>query len=150
MPARVANPRAMRFASVFLFLLLTACGPDFAGNYTGGVTITGSCSDGSGGVDTLTTEWTIADSGDELTIIPGGNCGNLTASVDGNLAEIRQKTCPAHTGASGNTTTETVTGGTLALKGDALSVSVDTNAQITGPSGAGTCRYLTAGTLGRK
>jgi hypothetical protein len=142
----------MRIFGLLVALGLLGCGPDFNGTFSGNITTTGSCSDGSGVPQrTDHAEWEIEDRGDELVIDPvGGTCGNLTArmSKGGSMAEFAQKTCPSST-FDGVTVTSTFTGGTLSLSGESLAVSLLGRVEASGAM-SGTCNVTMAGTLARE
>lgn len=131
-------------------LVLCGCGgADFSGTYSGTLTGSISCSDGSGSTQALATQWTISNSGDGLSVSLNGTCGTLTADVDTNTATLRQKTCQPST-ANGVTSTVTITAGTLVLHDKSLSVSAFTMSnQMTGAIIA-TCTTPYSGTLTRQ
>lgn len=134
---------------VALAALTAACGgADFAGTYSGSITERGSCSDGSGVNRTGSVSWVVTQSGGSVTIATGGNCGELSGTVSGNVVNVSQKTCPATTN-NGITMTQTLTGGTLTLTGGSLGVSLTANYQLASGYGSGTCSGTTTGTLSR-
>jgi hypothetical protein len=142
----------MRSALLGLMALCAiGCGQSFDGTYSGTLTATGSCSDGSGiPTQSITASWRIRDEGGSLDINTSGTCDPLTAtpSSNGMSASINQKACPQYSNA-GLTFAPRVTGGTLSLDGDKLSVSLIMKADVSGEA-SGFCDSTMSGTLTRK
>ena len=142
-----------------LAALAFACGGvDFTGRYTGNLTLTGSCSDGSQVTpSTRLVTWTISDA-DVVTIAPeGGTCGSLTADAAGSVARLRAKACPPYT-ASGITVKEELASGTLEAKtigtltsnDRELSVEMRGSAALSDSTGSATCTTRTIGSMLRQ
>lgn len=129
---------------------LVACGPSFAGKWAGGLSYTGSCSDGSVYSGSDPTEWVITERGGLLTITTQGSCSPLQARVSGQSASLAQKTCPTVT-APGGTATGTFTGGSLSLNEPLLIVSItESVAFVFTGGGAGSCNTTYSANFARQ
>ncbi|MDI3285975.1 hypothetical protein [Polyangium sp. 15x6] len=132
--------------SVFA-LCLVACGPDWNGTFAGELSQSGDCSDGSSvPVTEADIELTLYDNGD--TVSWDAACGTtVIADVDGEVARLRQSSCPAET-VNGTTQSTTIEGGTLRLSDTALRVELDLTVTLAGATTA-TCDLTAEGTLER-
>jgi hypothetical protein len=131
-----------------LALSLSACGgTDWAGSYTGPASQSGSCSDGSSVPNSsASTTLNITESGDTITWTAG--CGaTVTATPNGNIATVKQYSCPAIT-TNGSTTALTVNSGTLTLTGNSLALDLIGTATVSGAA-TGTCNIHVTGTLAK-
>lgn len=120
----------------------------WAGTYTGPLTSSGTCSDGSPFPSTPeSSSLTITQSGSTISWM--ASCGaTAVADVSGNTATIRQYSCPSQMSGS-NTVQFTVTGGVLTLSGNSLSANIVARATIAGAT-TGSCNISVTGTLARR
>ncbi len=118
-------------------VLVSCGGTDFSGTWRGPVSLAYACANGSridsmGGV-----EWTIAQTGNTLTITPDGGCPSIVADVVGSTAELRATNC----------------GGGAAVEGGKATLESPTSLRISlqdaFPSTGGACSGQTTGTLTR-
>ncbi len=133
-------------------VLVAGCGVDFEGKYTGPLSRPPSpCSDGST-FPALSKNSTLTltnGAGGEVNI-ESDTCPGIRGTQSGNTVIIEQVTCPPKVTDS-VTITETYKGGTLALSGTALTVSLETQFQINASNGAsGTCTGVLSGTLAKQ
>jgi hypothetical protein len=93
--------------------LAAACGgANWTGAWSGGLSLGGTCSDGSSGSSTENATWNLTEENGLLTITPnGGTCAQFQAEDEGTSARFEQKTCPPSNGS-----TATFGPGTLTLE----------------------------------
>src|SRR4051794_36574943 len=114
----------MRKLWILVALNLMGCGPSWDGRYTGTLTQTGSCSDGSGvPPSTIDADWTLTEKSTGLEVQTDGNCGTQFADVDGTTATFRPKSCPPYSNQGYNYQPST-SGGSLALNDDKLTATI--------------------------
>ncbi|TKD13297.1 hypothetical protein [Polyangium fumosum] len=134
-------------ATSILALCLVACGPDWNGTFVGDLSQSGHCSDGSSVPETEETlELTLYDNGD--TVAWDAACGaTVIADVEGDVAQVRQASCPAET-IDGTTRSLTIKSGTLTLTDTSLRVKLELTATLSGALTA-TCALNAEGRLAR-
>ncbi|UQA56472.1 hypothetical protein [Polyangium aurulentum] len=134
-------------ATLILASGLVACGADWNGSYVGTLSTTGTCSDGSEVTPSKSSvNLTLRDDGDTVTWEP--DCGaTAIADIDGDVANLRQYSCPAETN-NGTTAAITVNGGTLTLNDNSLRMDLDGEISLSGAV-TGTCDLTIQGTLSR-
>ncbi|MDI1443358.1 hypothetical protein [Polyangium sp. 6x1] len=130
-----------------LVLCLVACAPDWNGTYVGELSQSGDCSDGSSVPETEEdVTLTLRDDGDTVTWEAA--CGaTVVAEVDGDVARVRQTTCPAET-VNGTTRSSTINDGTLTLNDTSLRMELDLTVTVSGAV-TGTCEITAQGRLAR-
>lgn len=127
-----------------LCLLLAGCGLDVEGTYRGGMSITGTCSDGSSGGDPGgDVVWRITEKDDVLTIDNDGSCDPHQADLDDERASLRSKTCPDGATSTGVPIRNSVVGGTLNFDDNSMAVEMNMLATAEGT----TCTLTARGTL---
>lgn len=129
-------------------ICLAGCGPDWSGKFEGKLSQTGTCSDGSSvPASTTAVSLTLKDDGDTVTW--EAPCGaTAIANVDGDVANVRQYSCPAQTQTDGTTIATTVTDGKLTLNDNILEVEFDLSLSLSGTI-TGTCDVVAEGSLNR-
>jgi hypothetical protein len=133
------------FAAPFL-LLLAACGPaDFSGHWVGTVTDNAPCTDGSSLQFTKATDYAVTQKGALLTLSGNDICGVWQASAQGGIANVMTHVCPSFV-SNGFLITQTLTGGTLTIRGSTLDENISTSFTFSGPS-SGSCTGSITGTL---
>ena len=134
-------------ATSILALGLVACGADWNGTFAGDLSQTGDCSDGSSVPETEDPiELTLDDNGD--TVAWDAACGaTVIADVDGDVARVRQASCPAET-VNGTTRNLTINSGTLRLTDTSLRLELALTTTLSGAL-TGTCELKAEGTLAR-
>lgn len=127
---------------------LMGCGPDWSGKFDGKLSQTGTCSDGSSVPKTTTAvTLTLQDNGDTITW--EASCGaTAIADVDGDIANVRQYSCPAQTQADGTTIATTVNDGKLTLNDNVLNAEFNISLSLSGTI-TGTCDVVADGTFDR-
>lgn len=126
-----------------------ACGPGFEGTFSGILTSTGSCSDGSGGSSSDSFTWRIAEDAKLLTITTRGSCDPVSARVASNgvSATFEPRNCPSFSNGTYSYFPQ-VTGGTVRLSNDDLIVAMQFYIGVTGAA-SGSCKSTSTGTLVR-
>ena len=134
--------------ALIAFVLIAGCGTNFAGDYSGTLTVAAPCSDGSRVDQTNQVVWPIdADSPDWALNLP--SCMGIPLADNGNVLVFGQHTCPPSQNAT-STSVFSYTGGSATLTGGALSVAATISIAITTTGGAsGTCSGTLSGTLSR-
>jgi hypothetical protein len=127
---------------------LVGCGPDWSGKFEGKLSQTGTCSDGSSvPASSSAISLTLKDDGDSVTWEAA--CGaTAIADVDGDIANVRQYSCPAQTQTNGTTIATTVTDGKLTLNDNVLQAEFDISLSLSGTT-TGTCDVVAEGSLNR-
>ena len=142
-----AKRRAAAWVGVPLVVLLGCgggSGDTWTGTFGGAIATTGSCVD----VPPIwfPAHFVISANGSTLTWT--APCGAMaTATVDGSTATVHPYDCPALT-AGPLTESLTITGGTLTLAGNSLSVTFNGTATTSGMTGP--CLVTFTGTLARQ
>ncbi len=137
--------RPMRTLAALILAVASGCGPQWEGRYTGPLTVTGTCSDGSGGTTSGTADWVLKETAAGLEIAANGSCGTFYADVSGSMATVRPKNCPSHT-SSGVTWSNSLERGSVGLNENTISPNITFRAT----SGAGgNCTFINTGSLNR-
>lgn len=135
---------------VVAVLMLSACGPDLGGTYSGAMSETGPCTDGSSVHATETWTWAVMQHGSSVEIaLPGAACNPLEAVASGNTLTVGQKTC-APTSNAGWTLTQTVLDGSAVLNGQILSAVLHVSLRGTSSSGSANCNVTVQGALAQQ
>jgi hypothetical protein len=140
----------MRAAIVMMCLALTGCGPVWDGTFEGFAVSRQTCSDGSSSTDTFVYVWNIDDNRGALTITTNGDCSPLSATVQGNQAQMSRKECPVQVEPGVAAWQDILTGGTLTLREQSLDISLRGTLLYAFPDGTtGRCDGTIAGSLDR-
>lgn len=139
------------FLSLASLSLLSACGPDFSGRWTGNINELGSCSDGSAVPSSNTgVTWSLSTKGSTVTIVTTGACGSFSATQQGTMATIGPHDCAAVTdAAAGVTVKKHINGGSMSLMGETLSLTISSRSAVATPNAVGTCDTTATGVLAR-
>lgn len=138
--------------------VFAACGPDFSGQYSGIVSETWTCANGSSGSTSDTFNWKVSQAGTDLTVATDF-CGTLATKYDGDLARLPEATCQQYAGVPnpyGAPFYPTLVGGAMVFAGGNPGINrdiaeIDLTANISVYRGwySGVCEYVATGALNR-
>lgn len=132
--------------TLLMVLAMTGCGgADWNGHFSGPTTVAGSCSDGSGGTQTIAESLTLTQTDDSISFPIG--CGLVGhATIHGGTASLTPISCPETT-SNGNILNKSFTDGTLKLDGDKLTLNITSVTNIRSSTGQGSCSSVETGSL---
>jgi hypothetical protein len=130
--------------------LAVGCGPRLSGTYTGMVTTTGVCSDGTGPQpQTSAVAWTFSQQGSSYEVSGSGYC--LPAALVGEGADtlnFQEQACQPQNLAAASATARLIGGHVSILSETALTVELDLGLDVVTNTGtSGTCSEQTTGSL---
>ncbi len=118
------------------------------GRFTGPLSGSGACSDGSSGpMDPVAADWVLDVKTTGLEIETSGNCDTILADVNGSRATMRQKNCPSYS-SGGYNYAPAVKTGSVSVSGSSLAVTLKFHIITTGIA-TGFCDATFSGTLTR-
>jgi len=132
--------------SVVLGCLVVACGPNFAGTYSGTLAYAGPCTDGSSVSTTATSSWAATQAGSAVTATFSGACSPLTWMAAGSVLTLQGKSCP-QTASGAWTFAETLNDGRATLNGSSLDLVMHSTLVGTSAGGSATCNVTASGVL---
>lgn len=141
--------------AVVAVLSLSACGGDsdpvdFGGTFSGMLTATGPCSDGTTANFSSSVTMVAAHDGNSFSASGDSLCAAISAHVTGAVATLDPKACAPITKAS-RTDTPAVTGGSITVNGASLAVSVEEENSISNNNGGNwTCTLTISGALTKR
>ena len=129
-----------KILAIVAALGVVGCGPEFDGEFKGTYTISSICNDGSGGSQSVVSDWIVRETAGKLTIVTNGACSPLTATINGRTASVLPQSCQSQVTADGETWVPSATSGTLRLTdtGD-LNIAYQLHWSFSGPYGTGYC-----------
>lgn len=124
--------------------LMTACGPDFTGTYSGTLGSVGTCSDGSSINNSGAASWVLSEGGGGVQATFQGSCSPISGTTVGNIWTMAGKTCLPYV-SGGDTVNTTLQDGSGTLTGNVL----DIVAHLTASDSVGSCSVTLSGSLTR-
>lgn len=129
-------------------VLLTGCGgSDFDGKWNGTLGSTGTCDSGPflGGSGTGDIGMEVSGAELKVTYLPCGK--DVLADIVGDTATLRATTCREAASGSAGRETLKITGGTLVLSGDKMTITAEIDELTTNGQQPGNCDVSNKGTL---
>ena len=151
LPFRYSRPVSFSSWAVLAVMSLGAgCGPDFSGHWQGNLNESWTCSDGSSAPSISNPiNWVISEGGGLIKIVTTGACGTFDAEQRGSEAELLPKDCPQVVNpGNGAILVQHVRTGQLSLRGETMSVTLNSAIDVYTSSARGVCQSVATGVLG--